>query len=65
MKPDPNAGSLVAAPVNENRNHGLAKGRATQAYMRGKMSTGEKAKVHMQADRAIGHTFHSHRGTKP
>lgn len=64
MKVDPNAGSLIAAPVNENRVAGLAKGRATQAHAQGKISTGEKSKIHAQADRAIGHTFHSHKGTK-
>lgn len=65
MKVDPNAGSLIAAPVVDNRAHGLAKGRATQAHAKGKISTGELAKVHAQANRAIGHTFHSIKGKKP
>lgn len=63
MKTDPNAGSLIAAPIDP-RAQGLAKGRATQAHAKGKMSTGEKVRIHAQADRAIGHTFHSHKGTK-
>lgn len=64
MKPDPNAGSLIAAPVNENRVAGLVKGRATQAHAKGKISTGELARIHAQSNRAIGHTFHSIKGKK-
>lgn len=63
MKPDPNAGSLIAPPL-DNRAQGLAKGRATQAHAKGKISTGEMAKVHAQANRAIGHTFHSIKAKK-
>lgn len=69
MKPDPNAGSLIAPPVDEapsnpKRAAALAKGRATQAYEKGKISTGQRAKIHSESDRAIGHTFHSHKGTR-
>lgn len=48
----------------QSRNAGLEKGRATQAHSKGKISSGELAATHARANRAIGHTFHSHRGTK-
>jgi hypothetical protein len=54
----------VAIGYSVQRAAGAAKGRATQAHARGKISSGERARIHAQADRAIGHTFHSHRGTK-
>ena len=38
------------------------KGRATQQHRRGTMTSGQKARVHSQSDRALGHTFHSHKG---
>jgi hypothetical protein len=51
--------------VNADRmKAGGNKGRATQQHKRGTMSSGTKAKVQQQSDRALGHTFHSHKGTK-
>lgn len=47
-----------------NSHAGLAKGRATQQYGRGTMTGTLKAAVDAKANRAIGHTFHSHKGSK-
>lgn len=55
----------VAIGYSEQRRAAAAaKGRATQAHARGQISSGERARIHAQSDRAIGHTFHSHKGTK-
>lgn len=43
---------------------GLAKGRATQQYARGTMTSGKKAATDAEANRQIGHTFHSLKGKK-
>lgn len=51
-------------PMPDKRHAGLAKGRATQQYARGKLSSGQKAAIDAKANREIGHTFHTHKGTK-
>lgn len=51
-------------PVNDKTHAALAKGRATQQYARGNLSSGQKAAIDAKANRVIGHTFHTHRGTK-
>lgn len=51
------------APVDSRKAAALSKGRATQAYNRGEIHAGQRTAAHTQADRAIGHTFHSHKGT--
>jgi len=43
---------------------GADKGRATQSHAAGKMSSGKKAAIHAQANRVIGHTFHSIKESK-
>jgi hypothetical protein len=43
---------------------GLSKGRATQQFARGKMTSGTKAATDAKANRDIGHTFHSIKGQK-
>lgn len=50
----------VAYPVQ--RAAGAAKGRATQAHERGTMNCGERVRIHTEANRVLGHTFHSHKG---
>lgn len=62
MKVKTDLGSLK--PIDEKKNAALAKGRATQAYNRGEIHAGARTVAHTQADRTIGHTFHSHKGTK-
>lgn len=47
----------------QRQSAGGNKGRATQQHARGTMTSGEKAKTHSQADRQLGHTFHSHKGS--
>lgn len=51
-------------PVNDKQHAALAKGRATQQYEKGQLSSGKKAAIDAKANRVIGHTFHSHKGTK-
>lgn len=43
---------------------GLAKGRATQQFARGTLSSGKKAVIDATANRVIGHTFHSIKPTR-
>lgn len=53
----------MATPAVPSKQHAaLAKGRATQAYARGKIHGGQKAAIDAKANRVIGHTFHSHKG---
>lgn len=52
----------VPAPFNEKSHAGLAKGRATQQFARGTISSGKKAAIDAHANRVIGHTFHSIKG---
>lgn len=47
----------------KNKLAGLAKGRATQQYSRGTMTGVKKAAIDAQANRTIGHSFHSYKGT--
>lgn len=49
-------------PVNDKQHAGLAKGRASQQYERGLLSSGQKAAIDAKANRVIGHTFHTHKG---
>lgn len=51
-------------PIPDKRHAGLAKGRAAQMFEKGKISSGQKAAIDAKANREIGHTFHSHKGTK-
>jgi len=46
------------------RKAGGDKGRATQSHAAGNMTSGKKAVVHSQANRDIGHTFHSIKESK-
>lgn len=46
----------------DKRHAGLAKGRATQQFAKGRLSSGQKAAIDAKANRVIGHTFHSHKG---
>lgn len=51
-------------PVNDRTHAALAKGRAAQQAARGTITGGQKAAIDAKANRVIGHTFHSHKGTK-
>lgn len=52
-------------PINDKRHAGLAKGRASMMYEKGRITGGQKAAIDSKANREIGHTFHSHKGSKP
>lgn len=49
---------------HQNSKAGLEKGRASQQFAKGKISGGQKAAADARANRKIGHTFHSHKGSK-
>lgn len=51
-------------PVSDKTHATLAKGRATQQFNRGNLSSGERAQINAAADRTLGRTFHTHRGSK-
>lgn len=51
-------------PINDRSHAGLAKGRAAQQAARGTITSGQKAQIDAKANRFLGHTFHSIKGTK-
>jgi hypothetical protein len=58
--------TVVANNMSKQKIHSTAikaggdKGRATQQHAAGNMTSGNKAVIHAQADRVIGHNFHSY-----
>lgn len=58
----PPAQAVAIAYSVQRQAAGGNKGRATQQHRRGTMTSGRKARTHAEADRALGHSFHSHKG---